>query len=172
MSDLRQRRYAPPNCVGDSGKWGKQPDAPSGGAPAQQPIYLSQWLLGKQVACPERNIFCRFQRGWALIIEAVESVTVIGIRMKIPNTAVKTELQNRLRRIEGQVRGVQKMLDDDRECQEIVQQLTAVRSAVQNARLQFMRTYARDCLLQGAELSETERTELVDDLMNLIAKVE
>jgi DNA-binding FrmR family transcriptional regulator len=95
-----------------------------------------------------------------------------GVPMKIPNTAVKNELQTRLRRIEGQVRGVQKMLDDDRECQEIVQQLTAVRAAVHNARLQFMRTYARDCLLQGDSLSETERTALVDDLMNLIAKVE
>ena len=92
--------------------------------------------------------------------------------MKIPNTAVKNELQTRLRRIEGQVRGVQKMLDDDRECQEIVQQLTAVRSAVHNARLQFMRTYARDCLLQEEALSEAERVALVDDLMNLIAKVE
>ena len=92
--------------------------------------------------------------------------------MKVPNTAVKNELQTRLRRIEGQVRGVQRMLDEDRECQEIVQQLTAVRAAVHNARLQLMRTHARDCLLQGAELSETERTALVDDLMNLIAKVE
>ena len=92
--------------------------------------------------------------------------------MKVPNTAVKKELQTRLNRIEGQIRGVQRMLDEDRECQEIVQQLTAVRAAVHNARLQFMRTYARDCLLQGAELSETERTELVDNLMNLIAKVE
>ena len=92
--------------------------------------------------------------------------------MKVPNTAVKNELQTRLRRIEGQVKGVQKMLDDDRECQEIVQQLTAVRAAVQNASLQFMRTYARDCLLQGPELTETERVALVDDLMNLIAKVE
>jgi CsoR family transcriptional regulator, copper-sensing transcriptional repressor len=92
--------------------------------------------------------------------------------MKVPNTAVKNELQVRLRRIEGQVRGVQKMLDDDRECQEIVQQLTAVRAAVHNARLQFLRTYARDCLLQGDTLNETERTVLVDDLMNLIGKVE
>lgn len=92
--------------------------------------------------------------------------------MKVPNTAVKKELQTRLNRIEGQVRGVQKMLDEDRECQEIVQQLTAVRAAVHNARLQFMRTYARDCLLQGPELSEAERVELVNDLMNLIAKVE
>ena len=87
-------------------------------------------------------------------------------------SADKENYAKRLRRIEGQVKGVQKMLDDDRECQEIVQQLTAVRAAVHNARLQFMRTYARDCLLQGPELTETERVALVDDLMNLIAKVE
>ena len=92
--------------------------------------------------------------------------------MKVSSTAVKKEMQTRLRRIEGQVRGVQKMITDERECREIIQQLTAVRSAVHNARLQFMRTYARDCLLQGDGLSETERIALVDDLMNLIAKVE
>ncbi len=92
--------------------------------------------------------------------------------MKVSSTAVKKEMQTRLRRIEGQVRGVQKMIDDERECKEIIQQLTAVRSAVNNARLQFMRTYARHCLLNGDGLSEPERTNLVDDLMNLIAKVE
>ena len=92
--------------------------------------------------------------------------------MKVPNTAVKKELQTRLNRIQGQIRGVQRMLDEDRECQEIVQQLTAVRAAVHNARLQFMRTYARDCLLQGSNLNEADRVALVDDLMNLIAKVE
>ncbi|VAW31766.1 Repressor CsoR of the copZA operon [hydrothermal vent metagenome] len=92
--------------------------------------------------------------------------------MKGSSTAVKKEMQTRLRRIEGQVRGVQKMIEDERECQEIIQQLTAVRSAVHNARLQFMRTYARDCLLNGDDLSQSERTNLVDDLMNLIAKVE
>lgn len=92
--------------------------------------------------------------------------------MKLQSTAVKTDLKNRLRRVEGQVRGVQRMLDEDRDCREIVQQLTAIRSAVQNARLQFMRTYARECLLQGVELSESERTALVDELIDLVGKVE
>lgn len=92
--------------------------------------------------------------------------------MKLQSTAVKTDLKNRLRRVEGQVRGVQRMLDEDRDCREIVQQLTAIRSAVHNARLQFMRTYARECLLQGVELSEDERTALVDELIDLVGKVE
>ena len=42
--------------------------------------------------------------------------------MKVEGAATKEELQKRLKRIEGQVRGVQKMLDEDRDCHEIVQQ--------------------------------------------------
>ncbi len=92
--------------------------------------------------------------------------------MKVRSPLVKDDLQNRLRRIEGQVRGVQKMLDDDRDCREIIQQLTAVRSAVHNARLQFLRDYAKECLLQSGELSGVEQAVMVDDLMKLISKVE
>ena len=58
--------------------------------------------------------------------------------MKVEGTATKDELQKRLKRIEGQVRGVQKMLDEDRDCHEIVQQLSAIRSAVQGSRIVAM----------------------------------
>jgi len=92
--------------------------------------------------------------------------------MKVHSPLVKDDLQKRLRRIEGQVRGVQKMLDDDRDCQEIIQQLTAVHAAVHNARLQFLRGYAKECLLQSGDLSGAEQSVMVDDLMKLIAKVE
>ena len=49
--------------------------------------------------------------------------------MKIQSDEVRDNLQRRLRRIEGQVRGVQKMVDDDRDCHEVIQQLSAIRSA-------------------------------------------
>ncbi|MCP5096732.1 MAG: metal-sensitive transcriptional regulator [Chloroflexi bacterium] len=92
--------------------------------------------------------------------------------MKVHSPTVKNDLQKRLRRIEGQVRGIHKMVDDERDCQEIIQQLTAVRSAVQNARLQFLREYARECLLQGVELTAGDRAGMVDELINLVGKVE
>ena len=57
------------------------------------------------------------------------------------------DLKKRLHRIEGQVRGVAKMIDDDRDCREVVQQLTAIRSAVQQVSLLVVRAYAADCLL-------------------------
>lgn len=89
--------------------------------------------------------------------------------MKVQSGNVKEDLQKRLRRIEGQVRGVQKMLDEDRDCHEIVQQLAAIRSAVQGASLIFMREYASDCLMNAAP-DKTSRKELVDDLINLMGK--
>src|SRR5690606_41708797 len=69
-----------------------------------------------------------------------------GHRMKVESPEARDRIRNRLRRIEGQVRGVQRMLDDGRDCQEIVQQLAAIRAAVQQAGLDVMRVYAAQCL--------------------------
>ena len=91
--------------------------------------------------------------------------------MKAQNPVVKEELQKRLRRIEGQVRGVQKMLEEDRDCSEIVQQLAAIRSAVQAASLMFMRDYASDCLMNMDMDDKKTREQLVDDLIGLLGKV-
>ncbi|RMG91989.1 MAG: metal-sensitive transcriptional regulator [Chloroflexi bacterium] len=90
--------------------------------------------------------------------------------MKLQSKMVKQEMQTRLRRIEGQVRGVQRMLDEDRECREIVQQLVAIRAAVQNATAVFMQAYAKECLLDTDNLTELERSDLVDELMSLLVK--
>ena len=90
--------------------------------------------------------------------------------MKIRSLTVKEDLQKRLKRVEGQLRGVQKMLDEDRECHEIVQQLAAVRSAVQGATLIFMKDYASDCLMNLETDDKEQREMLVDDLIGLLGK--
>jgi DNA-binding FrmR family transcriptional regulator len=90
--------------------------------------------------------------------------------MKVEAAATKEELQKRLRRIEGQVRGVQKMIDEDRDCHEIIQQLAAIRSAVQGASLMFMKQYASDCLMSVDRSDTAAREMLVDDLIGLLGK--
>ena len=90
--------------------------------------------------------------------------------MKVDGTATKEDLQKRLKRIEGQVRGVQKMLDEDRDCHEIVQQLSAIRSAMQGASTMFMRQYASDCLMNADRTDRASREVLIDDLMQLLGK--
>jgi DNA-binding FrmR family transcriptional regulator len=89
--------------------------------------------------------------------------------MKVSSPTVKDDLNKRLRRIEGQVRGVQKMIDEERDCGEIMQQLAAVRSAVHQATLALVRSYASECLLKPSADSSPE--EVVDSLIGILSRV-
>jgi DNA-binding FrmR family transcriptional regulator len=62
--------------------------------------------------------------------------------MKLSDPQAKNSLVSRLKRIEGQVRGVQAMVSDERDCNEILQQLTAIQSAVRSTSLTFIEEYA------------------------------
>lgn len=99
--------------------------------------------------------------------------------MKIQNPEVKDSLIRRLRRIEGQVRGVQGMLAEERDCREVMQQLAAIHSAVQGASRFFLQEYATACLLEmdGApdEVDsladrQNQREKLVQDMLDLLGK--
>lgn len=88
--------------------------------------------------------------------------------MQVKNTDTREDLKRRLRRIEGQVRGVEKMLDGDRDCRELLQQLAAIRSAVQQASQLVARSYACQCLEEPA--AGQSRQELVEDLISVLSK--
>ncbi len=60
-------------------------------------------------------------------------------------------LLKRLKRIEGQVRGIQKMIQDGRDCESLVTQLAAVRSAIEGVGALVLNNYMKLCLRQGAE---------------------
>jgi CsoR family transcriptional regulator, copper-sensing transcriptional repressor len=91
--------------------------------------------------------------------------------MKMNNPQAKQNLLSRLRRIEGQVRGVASMVEGERDCQEVLQQLTAIRSAVQGASLAFLQEYASACLLDlDADSGPVERQQLARDLVTLLGK--
>lgn len=59
---------------------------------------------------------------------------------------VKAEMIRRLRRIEGQTRGVQKMVEENRNCADILLQLTAINEAVRSASRLLAEQYAVECL--------------------------
>jgi len=81
----------------------------------------------------------------------------------------KKDLINRLKRAEGQMRGVQRMIEDERDCDAILQQMTAVRSALHTASLTLARTYATQCLI---EANDAETTVLaVDTLLKALGKM-
>ena len=98
--------------------------------------------------------------------------------MKIQNIETKEKLIQRLRRIEGQVRGVQTMLNEERDCREIMQQLAAIHSAVQSTSRIFLQDYATVCLVEmdegfhldpGSNL-QLKRAKMVQDMIALLDK--
>jgi len=80
----------------------------------------------------------------------------------------KADLLKRLRRIEGQVRGVARMVEEDRDCREVLQQLSAIRAAANQVSLLMARTYACQCLTDTQESSDPEA--LVDDLIQVLSR--
>jgi CsoR family transcriptional regulator, copper-sensing transcriptional repressor len=65
----------------------------------------------------------------------------------------------RLRRIEGQVRGVERMVEEDRHCIDVVTQVTAVQAALDKVALELLSDHASHCVVGAAEADRPERTE-------------
>lgn len=77
-------------------------------------------------------------------------------------TASKQQLQTRLRRIEGQVRGVQKMVDEDRYCIDVLTQIAAIQAALDKVALGLLDGHARTCVVgAGAEIQQQRTDELM-----------
>jgi DNA-binding FrmR family transcriptional regulator len=84
--------------------------------------------------------------------------------VQVNSTEARERLRRRLSRIEGQVRGVQRMLDEGRDCREMVQQLSAIRSAVHHTGLELMRVYASQCLTDASADDEETLDYLIQSL--------
>lgn len=81
------------------------------------------------------------------------------------------QLKKRLAKIEGQLRGIQKMLDEERDCRAIMQQLVAVRSGVQSASLAYVNQLATECLIDiGEDIVRNAQQEKFKEIIDLLGK--
>jgi DNA-binding FrmR family transcriptional regulator len=83
----------------------------------------------------------------------------------------KTACLNRLSRIEGQVRGLSRMIEEDRYCIDIVTQIGAVRAALRRVEHELLRDHVCHCVreaMQGGTAREQEQK--IEELMNVIAR--
>jgi DNA-binding FrmR family transcriptional regulator len=74
-------------------------------------------------------------------------------------SASKEQLIARLRKIEGQVRGVQRMVEEDRYCIDVVTQISAIEGALEKVALGLLDGHARHCVSGADEAEREERTE-------------
>jgi DNA-binding FrmR family transcriptional regulator len=87
-------------------------------------------------------------------------------------TASKEQLIGRLRRIEGQVRGVQRMVEEDRYCIDVITQITAVQAALEKVALGLLDGHTRHCVLgpESEQLREERTEELVAAFGRLLGR--
>jgi CsoR family transcriptional regulator, copper-sensing transcriptional repressor len=79
----------------------------------------------------------------------------------------KADLLRRLKRIEGQVRGIQKMIQEDRYCVDILVQVAAIKSAVHQVGLSILESHTRGCVAD-ALANQANGDQKIDELMEVI----
>ncbi|MCR6096163.1 metal-sensing transcriptional repressor [Salipaludibacillus agaradhaerens] len=97
----------------------------------------------------------------------------LTIPLKQENTPVKMrsdedkkQLNQRLKRIEGQVRGIQKMIEEDRYCVDILVQVSAVNAALKKVGYNLLEDHTRGCVTNAVRHGDGDET--IDELMKVI----
>ena len=83
---------------------------------------------------------------------------------------VKERNLKRLRRIEGQVRGLQKMVEEDRYCADILTQISSVHEALRGVARELMRNHLKHCATSAIKSSPDEAEAMYDELIELMYK--
>jgi DNA-binding FrmR family transcriptional regulator len=88
-------------------------------------------------------------------------------------TDIKTSCQKRLNRIEGQVRGLAKMVDEDRYCIDIVTQISAVRSALRRVEEEILKDHVAHCVEHAINSGDkADQRRKIAELMDVVGRVD
>ena len=85
-------------------------------------------------------------------------------------TATKEQLRDRLARIEGQVRGIARMVEEDRYCIDVLTQINAIQAALDRVALGLLDDHVRHCLV-GGHGGPTEPDDQVHELMGAVGRM-
>ncbi|WP_416193148.1 metal-sensitive transcriptional regulator [Nitrobacter sp. TKz-YC01] len=86
---------------------------------------------------------------------------------------IKASCQKRLNRIEGQVRGLAKMVDEDRYCIDIVTQISAVRSALRRVEEEILKDHVAHCVEHAINSgNKADQRRKIAELMDVVGRVD
>jgi CsoR family transcriptional regulator, copper-sensing transcriptional repressor len=86
---------------------------------------------------------------------------------------IKASCAKRLSRIEGQVRGIARMVDEDRYCIDIVTQVAAVRAALRRVEEEILRDHVAHCVERAiASGNKTDQRRKIEELMEVVSRAE
>jgi CsoR family transcriptional regulator, copper-sensing transcriptional repressor len=87
----------------------------------------------------------------------------------VNKTEYKKTLLNRVKRVEGQVKGIERMIEEEEFCGDILMQISAVRSALNKVGGIILENYAKKCLVQKKNLLD-QSDDALDELIDIILK--
>lgn len=89
--------------------------------------------------------------------------------MPYPYASDREEVLSRLRKVEGQVRGIQRMVSDDVYCVDVLTQISAVVSGMEKVGLRLLRDHMKGCVSE-AVASKSSAEEKVDEVVRVVEK--
>ena len=98
-----------------------------------------------------------------------------GIRRGVhhdQNDVVTQNALRRLRNIEGQIRGLQKMVENDKYCIDILTQISAARAALNSVGMKVLRRHVETCVSDAIEDGGTGSDEMINELMMILSRQE
>lgn len=95
-------------------------------------------------------------------------IPVLGEKRQVISADRKADAGLRLNRVEGQIRGLKKMVDEGRPCVEVLTQLTSVQEALRGLTKLMMRNYLENCATEAIRSKSGD--EIYDELMEVIFK--
>lgn len=96
--------------------------------------------------------------------------TETGRKAVAVDADLKERNRHRLRRIEGQVRGLQKMVEEDRYCADILTQVSSVQEALRSVSRELMRNHLKHCATHAFRQGDAEAEAMYDELVDLFHK--
>ena len=99
---------------------------------------------------------------------ALASAQPQGRKASGVDAAAKARNLTRLRRIEGQVRGLQKMVEEDRYCADIMTQIASVHEALRSVGRELMRNHLKHCATSAIKQGQPEADAMYDELIDLM----
>jgi len=85
-----------------------------------------------------------------------------------PYSEAKDDLGRRLKKIEGQVKGIQRMIENDKYCVDVLVQVAAVRAAMTRVGTIILENHARGCVKKAME--DDQADEMIKELVDIVGK--
>ncbi len=83
---------------------------------------------------------------------------------------IKDRNRKRLRRLEGQIRGIERMVDEDRYCADILTQVSAAQEALRAVGRELLRNHLTHCATHAIRSDDAQAGAMVDEILDLVAK--